>query len=218
VKPVVTLGLLPLLALACSGVVLRETASGPHGQAGGAPAPTAPAPPPAAPAGSPGPDIVRNDCLACHSEDLLLQQRLARAQWAKTLEKMHTWGAPTEPENIEALTTYLASVYGPDAGPFAPDSLTAEKAAALFKPLHEAGLAGGDRERGLALYGDQCLPCHEEAGRGGTEGVALAGRRIIDHPAEFASVVRAGRGRMPDFSATTDAEVADLLAYLRSLE
>ena len=214
-RPAPALCLVALAAVACRGVPVREA---------GASLP--PAPPPAAPAAaseptsapaSPGLEIVRNDCLACHSEDLLRQQRLTRAQWAKTIDKMHTWGAPTEPENIETLTAYLAATYGPDAGAFTPETLAAEKAAALFEPAPVAPQGGGDRGRGLTIYGDQCLACHEEGARGGPDGVALARRRILDRPADFASMLRSGRGRMPDFSGITDAEVEDLLAYLRSL-
>lgn len=212
-RPLAVLGFVPVLTLACSGVPVREPAPAPPPSAATqTPAPAAPAPP----ATSPGLEIVRNDCLTCHSEDLLRQQRLTRAQWAKTIEKMHTWGAPTEPENVETLTAYLASTYGLDAAPFVPQTLGTDEAAALFGPPSDGALAGGDRERGLALYGDQCSACHEEGGRGGPDGVALAGRRILDLPADFLSVLRTGRGRMPDYSGMTDAEAADLLAYLRS--
>jgi len=216
VKPALAMGCVALFALGCSGVPVRESGQAP------APAPATPAAPagtPAAPAAAtaPGLEIVRNDCLACHSEDLLKQQRLTRAQWARTIDKMHTWGAPTEPENIEPLTAYLAATYGPDAGAFAPEPLAADKTAALFAPAPGGDASGGDRGRGQTVYGDQCAACHEEGARGGPDGVALAGRRILDRPADFASLLRSGRGRMPDFSGITDAELADLLAYLRSL-
>jgi mono/diheme cytochrome c family protein len=225
VRPAPALGLVALAALAalgCSGVPVRESGQTPApAPAPAAPGGTAPAAAGPAPAAQPaavtsaGLEIVRNDCLACHSEDLLKQQRLTRAQWAKTIDKMHTWGAPTEPENIEPLTTYLAATYGHDAGPFTPESFAADKAAALFVPA--PGGASGDRGRGQTIYGDQCVACHEEGARGGPDGVALAGRRILDRPEDFAALLRSGRGRMPDFSGITDAELADLLAYLRSL-
>src|SRR5439155_19316512 len=44
----------------------------------------------------PGLTILRGDCLGCHTENLLRQQRLTGAQWAKVIDKMHKWGAPTE--------------------------------------------------------------------------------------------------------------------------
>lgn len=207
-------GLLALVATGCGGLRSREHVP--------SPAPSH-APSPVKPAGSPGAtaapalDIVRNDCFACHSEDLLRQQRLTEAQWVKTIEKMHRWGAPTGSEDAGVLAAYLASVYGPDAGPFAPAVLPAAEAAELFEPLDAGVLGNGDRERGLALYGERCLACHEEGGRGGPGGVSLVGRRVLDRPADFASAIRRGRGRMPEFPETTDAEAADLLSYLRSL-
>ena len=210
-----SLGLLALFASGCGGVPTREPVS--------APAPSSASPkaestgPSTAQPGSPGPDIVRNDCLTCHTEDLLRQQRLTQAQWAKSIDKMHRWGAPTEAENVEALTAYLASSYGRDSGPFSPEALSAEVAAALFEPLPDGTFGGGDRARGLALYRDRCLPCHGEGGRGGPAGVNLVNGRILDRAADFAAVIRRGRARMPEFSDTTDTEAADLLSYLRSL-
>jgi cytochrome c1 len=162
-------------------------------------------------------ETVRDDCLACHSEELLRQQRLTERQWAKTIEKMRGWGAPTPAESVDRLAAYLASATTTGSGPFRAETLTAADAASLFSRLPEGKLAGGSAERGLDLYRDRCLACHAEDGRGGPEGVGLAGRRVLDRAPEFAKTVREGRGRMPGFADTTDAETADLLAYLRSL-
>jgi len=164
-----------------------------------------------------GVESFRNDCLACHSEDLVRQQRLTKAQWAKNLDKMRGWGSPTEPENIEALTTYLAAAFHREAGSYAPETIPAEKVPALFDALPDGPFGGGDRERGRALYADRCAPCHGDDARGGEMGTALAGRLCLDRAAEIAEIVRVGRARMPGNEETTDAEVRDLLAYLRSL-
>jgi len=180
---------------------------------------TAPAAAPvaaAAAADAPALEILRNDCRGCHTEDLLRQQRLTEAQWAKVLDKMHRWGAPTEGEDLQVLTANLAASYGRDSGPFAPERLSAEAAADLFRSRPDGALAGGNAVRGLALYGERCAPCHAEDGRGGPLGLNLVGRRSLHRADEFAALVRGGAGRMPGFE-TTDAEAADLLAYLRSL-
>lgn len=205
---------LVLLALACQARRPPEQAP---------PTPRAEAPRPA-PAGQPpdakwpaGAEVVRADCLACHTEDLLQQQRLTGRQWARSIDKMRGWGAPTMPGDLDALAEYLATTYAHDSGPFLPQTLTAEESAALFEPEPDGALAGGDRDRGLALYGDRCLPCHEADGRGGPQGIGLTGRRILDRAADFAETVRKGGGRMPGFPETTDAEAGDLLSYLRSL-
>jgi mono/diheme cytochrome c family protein len=145
------------------------------------------------------------------------QQRLTDKQWGKSIDKMRNWGAPTAPSDIEPLVSYLTAAYSRDSGRYVPESISAEAAAALFEPLPDGALAGGDRERGLALYQDRCLPCHAEEGRGGPDAVALAGRHVLDRAPEFLEVIRGGRGRMPPAGDTTEKEAADLLAYLRSL-
>lgn len=202
---------LVLLAIACQA---RRPPPPPQRLETPPPAPAGKAPDASEPAGA---EVVRQDCLACHTEDLLKQQRLTDRQWAKSIDKMRGWGAPTEPGDVDSLAAYLATTHAPASGPFLPMTLTAEEAAALFEPGPDGALARGDRDRGMSLYGDRCQPCHEADGRGGPEGVGLTGRRILDRAADFAETVRKGRGRMPGFPETTDAEAGDLLSYLRSL-
>jgi mono/diheme cytochrome c family protein len=216
-----------LLFLACASTRSREMAPA---------IPSSQASPPARAAEIPAPDpkevpakegskaedsasaeTVRNDCLGCHSEDLLRQQRLTPRQWAKTIEKMRGWGAPTDPQSVDPLAAYLASAYSGEPAAFTPETLPSEEAARLFDPLPAGPMAAGSAARGLGLYRDRCLACHGEDGRGGPEGVALTGRRVLDRAPDFLKTVRDGRGRMPGFEDTTDAETADLLAYLRSL-
>lgn len=48
-------------------------------------------------------------------------------------------------------------------------------------------------------------------------GVALAGTHVLVRALDLAAIVRAGRGRMPGFEVATNADIADYLAYLRSL-
>ena len=81
----------------------------------------------------------------------------------------------------------------------------------------DAQLATTDtRARGASLYVTQgCASCHALAGRGGP-----VGRRILGVDEEtIAKRVRQGSVGMPRFSTTglTDAEIADIAAYLRSL-
>lgn len=175
---------------------------------------------PRAPASTaPDPDvaILGNDCLACHTGDLIRQQRLTEKQWRKSLDKMRTWGAPTEDDEVEPLLAHLAATASRDAAPPARQTISADEAASLFVREADGGLAGGNAARGRALYADRCAPCHADDAKGSATGVALAGRKVLDRASAVAAVVRAGRGRMPDYADTTDAELADLLAYLRSL-
>lgn len=165
---------------------------------------------------APGLIILRDDCLGCHTEDLVRQQRLSHEQWAKVIDKMHRWGAPTEPDKIQVLAAWLTATYPRDAGAYAPETLSQEQAAAAFERLPDGPLASGKREHGHELYVDQCEPCHAERGEGGPQGMTLAGRHLLDRGADFAAITRAGRGRMPAFVDLTDAEIGDLLAYLRT--
>jgi mono/diheme cytochrome c family protein len=202
------------VVLACSGLKPRATAQAPT------PEPPAAAPPASAAStsgGLTGSELIVNDCVMCHDARLLRQQRLTAEQWTKTADKMQTWGAPTEPGDLPVLTAHLAGSEGRDAGRFEVETITASQAAALFAPQPDGPLAGGHPEHGAELYDYQCVSCHEKSGLGGPQGVALAGRLVLDRPADFAQVVRSGRGGMPDFSDTSDADMADLLAYLRSL-
>jgi mono/diheme cytochrome c family protein len=174
-----------------------------------------------APAVATGPDtgvtMFRDDCLACHTGDLVRQQRLTDKQWGKTLEKMRTWGAPTGDEGVQPLLAHLEAIGPVGAGPYRPQILSVDQAAELFARQPDGAFARGNAKSGETLYGDQCAPCHGDQAEGGAMGVALAGRHILDRALDLALVVRAGRGRMPAFESVTDTEIADEIAYLRSL-
>ena len=163
-----------------------------------------------------GHTLVVNDCLVCHSEELLVQQRLTPKLWEKTVKKMIEWGAPVDPETTDALVAHLAARYGTDAGPFEPAPVAAADMRAAIAPLPDATFADGDATRGLALYHDRCEACHATDARGQL-GPALASKPVIYRAGDLAAVVRTGRGRMTPFGEATDRDVADLLAHLRRL-
>ena len=62
----------------------------------------------------PGADAINNNCLACHSADMVLNQpALPRAQWHAEVDKMQTaYKAPIDPDDVDAILGYLASVKG----------------------------------------------------------------------------------------------------------
>lgn len=64
------------------------------------------------PAG-PGKDDVESACYACHSADLLVQQRLTEKQWTAAVEKMMRWGAEVPAEKKDVVIRYLAKNFGP---------------------------------------------------------------------------------------------------------
>lgn len=61
----------------------------------------------------PGKAEVEAACYACHSADLLVQQRLTEKQWIASVDKMIRWGAPVPPEKKDVMVRYLAKHYGP---------------------------------------------------------------------------------------------------------
>jgi hypothetical protein len=52
-------------------------------------------------------------CYACHSSDLLMQQRLTEKQWMASVEKMIRWGAEVKDADKAVIVAYLAKNFGP---------------------------------------------------------------------------------------------------------
>ena len=59
-----------------------------------------------------GEAVYRAACRTCHEDDLASQQRLSAVAWARTVDKMASWGARVTPEQKPALVAYLASRWG----------------------------------------------------------------------------------------------------------
>ena len=70
------------------------------------------------PAGK-GKQLVEGSCFACHSADLLVQQRLTEKQWTAEVDKMIRWGAVVKESDKPAVVAYLARNFGP-ANKFTP--------------------------------------------------------------------------------------------------
>jgi hypothetical protein len=65
------------------------------------------------PAG-PGSDAINNNCLACHSAGMVLNQpSLSKQAWTAEVEKMiNNYKAPVAPEDVGAIVEYLTAVKG----------------------------------------------------------------------------------------------------------
>jgi mono/diheme cytochrome c family protein len=61
-----------------------------------------------------GADAVNNNCLACHSADMVLNQpALSKAQWKAEVDKMRTaYKAPIDAKDIDPIVDYLVSIRG----------------------------------------------------------------------------------------------------------
>ncbi len=59
-------------------------------------------------------EAINNNCLACHSADMVLNQpALPNAQWDAEVIKMHTaYKAPIDPKDVNAILDYLVSLKG----------------------------------------------------------------------------------------------------------
>jgi mono/diheme cytochrome c family protein len=65
-----------------------------------------------------GKAIADSACLACHSTDLVRQQRLNEKQWTASVAKMVGWGAEVPESRRAALIAYLVKNFGPDNAGF----------------------------------------------------------------------------------------------------
>ena len=88
----------------------------------------------------PGRDVVSRRCLSCHEADLIVQQRLTRAGWTRSIDKMVRWGAVVDADDREPMLDYLSALFAP-------------KPAAA----HLVATAGSE-----AIYKRACLTCHED--------------------------------------------------------
>jgi mono/diheme cytochrome c family protein len=55
--------------------------------------------------------IYKRACLTCHEADLVESQRLTRAGWVRTIDKMIRWGAIVPEADKEGLVDYLSARY-----------------------------------------------------------------------------------------------------------
>lgn len=64
----------------------------------------------------PGPTKAKVEaaCYACHSADIVVQQRLTEKQWTASVEKMIRWGAEVKDADKAAMIAYLAKHFGPE--------------------------------------------------------------------------------------------------------
>ena len=62
----------------------------------------------------PGSDAINNNCLACHSADMVLNQpAMTKAQWEAQVTLMRTaYKAPIDPKDAGAIVDYLVSIKG----------------------------------------------------------------------------------------------------------
>ena len=154
-------------------------------------------------------------CSVCHSADLVAQQRLPRARWEATVEKMEHWGAEISNDETDLLVRYLSARYHPGA----PDQLPPldsefRKADPLTQELLSEGPLTGVAARGAGIFEHNCQACHGAMAIGGM-GPKLVKTPILKQEDLFWETVLHGRGAMPAWgSVLSPQDIADIHAWL----
>ncbi len=154
-------------------------------------------------------------CAVCHSQDLIIQQRLPKNRWEATIEKMKHWGAEISPEEADLLVRYLSARYHPGAADHLPPS---DSELRQGEPLKQepapSGPLVGNAARGAGIFEHNCKACHGVRGSGGI-GPKLANNPILKQEDRFWETVLQGRGPMPAWgSVLSQQDIADLHAWL----
>ncbi len=158
---------------------------------------------------------VRENCMICHSDDLITSQRLTPKQWKAEVEKMVGWGSPLPPDQQQPVIEFLTTEYPANAPVAVPPRLS-------YHEINPSSLkhptpTKGDPERGEIIYVKNCANCHGPDGQGGDLGPNLVEKPVLWNETGWTEVIRKGQGRMPAFATLIDpAAETDLLAWLRS--
>lgn len=95
----------------------------------------------------PGREAVTTRCVSCHESDLIVQQRLSRTGWGRSVDKMVRWGAVVESDEREAMLDYLSAHFAPT--PAASHIVATASSEAIYKraclTCHEADLIEAQR-------------------------------------------------------------------------
>jgi len=162
--------------------------------------------------------LLQLDCLTCHDELLLRQQRLSARQWRAIVGRMRTWGAQVPDRDVEGLSRFLEERFGPDAGAFEPSSIRKADYEAKIAPLPDEGFGGGDPARGKIAFRKYCIDCHGADARGGSLGIRLVDSPLLGRAPDIVKTVRSGRGRMGAIASIEDGEIRDIIAHLRGMQ
>ena len=77
----------------------------------------------------PGVDVVRANCVACHSTDYIARQPDSEAKkWEAEVKKMiSVFGAPISEADTKVIVDYLSSAYGPQGSRVEPEARQQDK-------------------------------------------------------------------------------------------
>ena len=159
---------------------------------------------------------INENCLICHSNELIQTQRLTPAQWKAEVEKMVGWGSPLPAELHVQVIDHLSARYG-SSMPTTPEVRTNLSKFQSIRVASNVDREWGDRRLGATLYAENCANCHGVDGQGADLGNNLVEKPVLLDMKSYEQVVRDGRGRMPGFSTKFKSnEGKDVLAWLRA--
>jgi mono/diheme cytochrome c family protein len=98
-------------------------------------------------------------------------------------------------------------------------------AALLVMAASPAVLAAGDAEAGKATFAQKCVPCHGADAMGNTPVAKAFNADLNLHDAkaqalkdaDIKDILTNGRGKMPKPPGVSDADIPNLIAYIRTL-
>jgi putative heme-binding domain-containing protein len=109
-------------------------------------------------------------CGNCHSVAIATSQRMTQAQWTGVVNDMVSRGAQGSQQDLDNVTSYLATHFGQGAPPAAGAMPAETPAVAKESPLSEAEVT---KAMGL-IKANGCLSCHRVAGTGSYVGPDLS--------------------------------------------
>jgi mono/diheme cytochrome c family protein len=98
-------------------------------------------------------------------------------------------------------------------------------AALMVMAVSPAVLAAGDAAAGKDAFSAHCTPCHGADAMGNTPVAKAFGADLNLHDAkaqalkdsEIADIIKNGKGKMPKPPNVADADIPNLIAYIRTL-
>jgi len=166
--------------------------------------------------------VYQNNCLMCHSEELIQGQRLSEVQWVSEITKMVGWGAPVAKDEQPDLLAFLLGSFGAEVPRVIPARVSIEDVERKLRLTANRRVLDEEdaetRSRGSRLYATHCGSCHGANGQGGEVGTNLVEKPILLDEKSYRELVRAGRHKMPGFATVLKpSDEVDILNWLVTL-
>ena len=161
---------------------------------------------------------VKENCLICHSAEIIETQRLTAKQWKAEVEKMVGWGSPLPVEQHDGVIKLLSTNYADSITRPTSRSWTLMEALSTIDPEvlpNEAN--GADLAKGEASFAMNCKNCHGANGEGSGLGPNLVEHPVLLRPTDYFEVIKKGRGRMPMLGPIVNKQAGfEILAWLKT--